>query len=540
MAEFDWLKTEHPIYAAWKAEWRKNERRLRGGAAVLAEVRPFLWEDKNGDHIRGRRNEAVYVNWPEAFAKMMTGHLLREAPTPDGGGLDFGTLGPVARSGRDPSYAELVYYNADGSGQDGSEWDAWWMAADQRAMATGHRWIFAEGAPFAPASLDDILYRGARPYLVEFSPLAVPFWHFENGRLMCAICRVSLDSPRLNDRGEAIEGLGKAGYLLLTAQGFNGFGEAFAGGGWWVFDHERERFMVDGPPETEGGEPTRRWKSGDWTFTGGEIPMAPLYWERDTGDVDLGEENGEPILAMSKPALSELGQLAVSEMNLESAADFDAWEAGGSEKFFVNISEKAMQLAAAKREAGSQWVPLLSNEDGTEPKVIDGSSGAVSAEVYTARITSKREQARFLALQHATSVPDSSGASKEAGFNEGKSPRLALAAKYLQQCQNTMIRFLELRFGFAQPSGSVIWPLEYDLRDTVEDINDLFALETLSGYKSPTLGARLMVTAASEKGFITEDADRQAIEAEYKTAAEERRKQAERAGQAFAEAGIAE
>lgn len=561
MAKFEWLTATHTVYDEWRDEWLRNERRLRGGGDVIAELRPFIWEKRGGVHYRERQAEAVYVNWPEQFAVIMTGHLLREAPTPDGGGLDFGTLGEVARTGLDPSYAELVYHNVDGAGQDGSEWDAWWMAAEKRAMATGHRWLFVEGAPFAPSNLDDVLYRGARPYLVEFSPLSVPWWHFDHGRLVAAIVRVSMDQPRLADDGSSITGIGDAGYMLLTADGFTGFGDDFAGGGWWLFDSERVP-MFDGDPSaaaragagSDGASDSagRRRFAGDWTYTRGEIPMFPLFWERDQSinpapsnvTVDSSGSRvpdhlqpGQVRPALSRPALTELGQLAVSEMNLESAADYDAWDAGSSVTFFVGVTKDAFNLADEKRGEGSKWVPLLAGEDGSMPEIHEGSAGAVESDVFEKRVASKREAAASLAAMAASSTPDSSGRSKEMGFAESKSPRLALAAKHLQQAQNAAIRFLEMRFGNTEPRGSTVWPKEFDLRNVIQDIADLFGIENESGLHSATLGAKLMVTAARDKGFLASDEEAETVEEEYKDAAERRDTQASQAGAAFAQFG---
>lgn len=543
---FDWLGTTHPIYDAWRDEWLRNERRLRGGGDVLSELRPFIWEKPRGEHYLQRQAEAMYVNWPDQFATIMSGHLLREAPSPDGGGLDFGGLGAVERTGVDPSFAELVYFNVDGSGQDGSEWDAWWMAAEKRAMATGHRWIYAEGSPFPAATLDDVLYRGARPYLVEFSPLSVPWWHFKHGRLMAAIVRIDVENPRLSEDASTIEGVGEAGYLLLVAQGFAGLGDDFASGGWWMFDADRKPMYDAAGVESEF--------RGDWSFTRGDIPMVPLYWERDatvnpTPDKVLtlaDERRKNDILypravrpAISRPGLTELGQLAVSEMNLESAADYDAWDAGASVTYFVGVTKEAFTLADDKRGAGSKWIPILAGPDGSTPSVEEGSAGAVSADVFDKRVERKRQAAEALAAYAATSTPEASGVSKQMGFAEGKSPRLAMAAKYLQQAQNAALRFLEMRFAVSNPSGSVKWPKEFDLRNVVADIGDLFNLEGSSGLSSATLGARLMTTAAKEKGFLTDDDEAATVEEEYMEAAERRAEQSAQAGAAFAQIGSA-
>lgn len=514
MSKYAWLNDKHEIYTASESEWRMNERRLRGGPLVLNELVPFDWEDPKGDHYRRRREQATYINFMDIAATILNGHLLRQAPEADDA-LSFGTLGPVTRPTgvREPSRAELIYYNVDGTGADGSQWYPWWMGALKRAQATGHRWIMVEATGEAPASLDDEI-RGLRPYLVEYSPLAVTNWHVEAGRLMWAVISIRQRRPRVV--GGRLEGnrSGK-GFYLLVRKGYEDLGEEFAGGGWWKFD--------EGAEKIEG-------EHGTWDKTGGEIPMFPLFYDRDLGSDE------EP--SMSRPGLTPLGQVAVSYMNQSSAADFDAWDAAKSAKFLLGVEVSAFNTAVEKWKGGNQLIPVPRGQDGQMPQIVDGSASAVTSDVFKARLDNKWEEARVLAALEASGSPDSSGLAKQMGFQDIKSPRLAAMASNLEQAQNAAIHFLELRFGTTtSPEGAVTWPREYDLSDILTDISELLSIERQAGLQSATLDARLVLRAAREKGLVADDGDADQIEQELLDSAERRSRQTMAASALFGEFG---
>lgn len=512
----DWLNEKHPVYEAWTKDhslpastggtagpgevgpWLRNEIRLRGGDEVLQYLRRFQWETEKGEHFRDRKREATYINFPDLFATAMLGHLMREAPSIDQG-LSFGGLGPVRRErGTSPTRAELAYYNVDGVGNDGSQWDNWWLGVARRAFATGHRWIFVEAPAEAPRTEEDEI-RGLRPYLVEFSPLSVPNWHYDRGQLQFAVVTTSTRSPRV-ESGRLEGGDFEEGKLLLVRAGFDGLGSEYAGGGWWMYDG-------DGEPVKRGGDPL----DGTWEKTEGEIPLFPLYYERDNGSRDLP--------SMSRPGTTELGQVAVAYMNLASAADWDFFDAASSITWLLGVTREAYELAMAKISEGSRFPPLPPGVDGTVPDVHDGSQGAVTAEVARSVLERKREVARELALREATSTPDSSGRSKQVGFEEQKAPRLALLASELEQAQNTAIHFLERRFGIARPSGSVSWPREFDLASLIDEIREFFELEQLTGYTSRTLAGKGMALAAEQKGLVTDEDEFEVVRREYEESA---------------------
>jgi hypothetical protein len=500
------LDSTHPIWDANHSLWRRNERRLRGSDEVLDELRRFDWESdlpargEEKSHYQIRRERATYLNFAEMFATTMVGHLTRRVPQP-GAGLNFGTLGTVRRedSAGAVSRAEMVYYNADGVGNDGSQWDNFWAGAEKRAMATGHRWIMVEAPRQAPASFQDEL-DGLRPYLVEYSPRDVPNWSYDSGRLQWAVVRVDgVDRPRVNGRGQMVRGKGK-GYLLMVRYGCEELGPDFRVGGWWLFDSRKAEVA-----------------EGRWLNTRGEIPMFPLFYEREP------ENHGERP-TMSRPGITELGALGVSYMDLTSARVFDAWDAAQSVTYFRGVDQEGFNLATDKLAEGSRYVPLPLIQAGVGqyilPEVSDGSSGAVTEGVFNSLSESMFRDAQRMGVSEATSVPDSSGISKVAGFNEEKSPRLALCASHMEQAQNTAIYFLELRWGFARPTGSVTWTRKFDLVALTDEVNAIFNLEKLIGISSKTLNSKLMVMAAEERGFLSDDTERETVKNEFGASAQ--------------------
>ena len=505
MPDFDWLKLKHPIYTAQQKSWRREERRLFGGDPALGELHRFDWEthhptrnvlphQEGKAHYKLRQDAAVYMNFPDLFAKILVGHLFRKAPTPDDN-LDFGTLGTVRRdrTSNTPNQAELVWTNADGIGNDGSQWDNFWGAEMRRAMATGHRWLLVDSTTLPPENRADEI-RGLRPYLVGLSPLSVLNWYYDAGKLAFAVLETSQRNPQLTEKGELEGNDPVKGWILMVAEGWTGFGSAYAGGGWWKFDEETE--LIDEAP---------------WQDTGGDIPMFPLFYER--------AEDTEQNPTMSRSGTMELGQAAVAYMNLGSAADFDAWDAAQSLQYLVGIDAGAYNAAMELLEKGSKLIPLEANKrTGTNPTVVDGSTGAVTAEVFEKRMERKLQEVRDLAALEAAGDESASGAAKERGFADVKSPRLALMASEMEQAQNTAIQFLERRFSGAErnPTGSVVWPREFDLSPVVDSVREVFELMTISGTSSPTLTSKSIVKSARMKGLVTQDDEAAQIEQELR------------------------
>lgn len=493
-----WLDSKHPVYEYWLPDWQKNERRAAGGRVVLDELIPFQFEAPDGPSHAGRKQQAVYINFMDQAARALTGHLLRHAPEQDAA-LDFGGLGKVVRpeGQRFPDFAELVFYNVDGVGNDGSQWNAWWNAVQRRAMHTGHRWVFAEATKTAPRNVQDAI-DGSRPYLREFSPISVPNWHYENGRLQFVIARVDQRKPNINAADE-MEGQNDQGYLLLVRKGYDGLGSKYQAGGWWLFDAQK----------TEKS-------TGQWEATQGEVPFWPFFYERWDGIPSQ-------VPAISRPGSTEVGQVAVAHLNLASAGRFDAWTAASSMTMLLGVSPEQYKVTAEKMKEGSILIPVPADpETGNTPQVYDASSGAVTADVFRTILEGIREEAKELTLTEATSDPGSSGESKKMGFGELKAPRLTDMAQNIEQAQNTAIRFLELRFGIREPSGSVRWDREFDLAELTDDITRMFELERLSGYRSKKVGVEGMVQAAKELRIVQTDSDIQEVREEYEEAVDKK------------------
>lgn len=520
MADNGWLTQEHPLYTLKKAEWATNERRFRGGSGVLTELQRFDWEagpsgilpfDRSQEqaiqaeveakllagatttHYAARQLHATYINFPESFASLLIGHLMRQAPTKDQS-LNFGTLGTVQRAEGQalPSNAELVYYNADGVGNDGSQWDNYWTSVGKRSMAFGHLWLMVEAARIrAESQADEIA--GRRPYLLSYSPLEVTNWFFDEGQLQWAIVKFRYRAPKLE--GQTLAGNKWVdGRRLMVRAGFQGFGTTYAGGGWWDFDEQ-------------GAEISGR--SGTWQNTGGQIPMWVHYYERDKDQ-------------MSRSGAFELGQAAVAYMNMASAADYDAWDAAQSITYFLGVDAEGFNLAADKYKAGGKLVPVPMNEmSKTAPTIYDGSAGAVASGVFQARLDAIRAVVREVASLEASGGPDASGLSKQMGFLDAKSPRLRLLASEFESSQMTALHFLEKRFGDRSgvevtPEGAVAWPRDFDLAPLLDQIREFLDVQQAAGVTSTRLTARAVVRAAEETGLLTDDDDSDEIETEIR------------------------
>lgn len=512
----DWLEVEHPTYTSRKEVWEKMERRFFGGDEVLSELVPFRWE-VGTDGLKSlvaRKDQATYINFPDLFARTMVGHLMRHAPPPEEG-LDFGSLGSAAaREGDETqiSRAELVYFNADGIGNDGSQWENFWGRVEALAAATGHRWLFVDASAEQPKSLQDEI-DGKRPFLVDYSPLAVTNWSFSDGRLDWAVIITSRRQPKIV--GDKMEGNdAEKMYLLLVREGYENLGDEFVGGGWWLYDSDRE-IAVD----TAGVE-----QVGDWEKTDGEIPMWVHFYER----VDLPNR-------MSRPGIHEISQSAVAYMNLSSAADFDAWDAASSILYMIGVDAEGFKLMADKTKDGAKVVPVPANKrTGDNPVIFDGSTGAVVSGVFETRLERKRDEAFEAAAMEASGEPGSSGTSKRAGFADIRAPRLALMASEMEASQNIAIRFLELRFGEV-PTGEVTWRRDFDLLQLVDTLRECFEVAALAEVESETLTVNGIMSMVRKKGLAKNDAEEELIEAEIRASFQARQRQAEQGEAAVSE-----
>lgn len=520
--KFEFVAQMHPVYDAWRDRWRENERRMRGGDRVLCELARFEWEEEKGDHIKRRRAEATYLNFPDMFATTIVGQMMRKAPKPyDEGALFFGELGEVTEnksSGKTPSQADQIYYNVDGVGTESSQWDSFWARVMRWAMATGHRWIFIEGAPGVATEVKLTKQderNGKRPYLVHLSPLSVTNWHYEHGILHFAVIAFFKRNPTLSDTGRMEGNDPEIQYLVMTREGWQGFGSMFSKGGWWVVDDDMDTIK----------------DKGNWDRTDGEIPLVPCFYERDSGEVQkvfdtvggIAQTDGEDTMhSMSRPATTELGNAAISYMNLSSAADYDAWDAASSTLFLLGVDVEAFNLAVSHMKKGNKVIPIPANrESSVAPEIHDGSTGTVVAEVFDSRLERKLIEVKHLAVLESTSTEEgASGIAQQANFKDSKAPRLSLLAAEMEQAQTLVIRFIEMRYGHANPQGFTKWQRDYDLVQIFDAVNTMFALQKLAGVHSPTLTAQSLVAAARDKGLINDDETAEIVKKEYEEASE--------------------
>jgi hypothetical protein len=413
----------------------------------------------------------------------------------------------------------------DGVGNDASQWANFWRRELRMAMATGHRWEYVDQRGQAARTQADV-QAGLRPYVVGLSPLRVTDWEFEHNTLLYAIIRHRLAHRFLQSDARAAR---HPAYTLLVKEGFDEFGDAFAGGGWWNFN-------ADGTPVANAdGEP----QAGDWARTLGEIPMTPLYYDRDEGtdgEFDIGEHSNAYVSsvdgaldpsekfytlpAMSKSGLFELGQLAIDYMNLVSAQSFDVWDAAKSIKNIMGVTEEQYKTAMALAKAGSQWIAWGRDENGNVPTIADGSAGTVTPMAFKVVLDQIFAEVNYLASREIGMSANASGASKQATFTSTQSPRLSNMASEAENAMNAIIRWTEMRWtATTEPSGVVKISRKFDVIRLATNVAEYFALERTSGLHSATLDAKAMVKAASELGIMADDDNAAAITKEFQDSA---------------------
>jgi hypothetical protein len=550
-----WLDSKHPIWIACRAEWERNERRARGGTAILQELRRFDWEAVGKGHYGLRQARATYVPLPSLFIETISGHIFRDAPQ-----FDYGTMGKVERRKGQlaPSMAELIDFNIDGLGITGSQAAPFWQHSLDRAMATGHIWQMAEAPATPPKNQRDEI-QGLHPYLVNFSTLQVTNWYEEEGVPQFYVVRLPYRRParNLTQPDAELEGnAGDLGYYLLTRRGFDGFGPEYGAGGWW-------RFNPDGELMDRRGAP---WK-GTWddAGTGGDIPLWPLFYRRDSGlvatpaDEHLMAEREEALHAagvewnaghpaMSRSAITELGAIAVSYMDVSSAADFDLWDMGQRLLFLMGVDPESHNIVTDMMADGNRVIPVQHAAGKDAPPTVGGlpADGGV-ADAFNAALDRKLKLAQNIAAMEASGAPDSSGASKEAGFTEKMVPRLSQTAGNLQSAMNTAIPALERRAaaglaaligGPIAATGTATVKRDFKIVDVEEAIRETFTLEKLTGYRSVTLGGQLMKENARRRGFLKSEDDAATIGGEYEDSAKQAAAAADQARRADASLGL--
>jgi len=471
----DILSSKHPIFTEFGGDtglWTKNERRLRGGEEIFDELFPWDYETRGMDEHKQRQDRAVYVNFPSRMTEKFVGHLSREAPRP-GEAVSFGPLGEISINPvGELTRADMLYRSVDGTGDYGSDWVSFFDGVQKRAMATGHRWLVVEVPPVdAEASLtlaDE--EAGQRPYVVEYSPTKVPDWHYANGVLEYLIINYSTRVPTIEGAKFSVESEQRK--IIYVKSGFDGLGTTFADGGWWLFD-AKENLLGN----------------GDWERTLGQIPAVPFFYEMDK-------------VKFSRPAITQMGQIAVAHMNLGSAGDNDAIEGGIRRIWGLGIRPEEHEQVIKQVKAGSRFVSIpTSSAEGRNPQIIDSAQASANQAVES-RMTRHEESAGFLAMDELRTGANTSGFARQVEFFNVKSPRLALMARHRSAAENAILRFSILRWGETDTSTAFIkWKPDFDPSPVIKDIAEVFSLLTERGIDSTTLDTLLIEAALTDKGL---------------------------------------
>ena len=211
------LDAQHEIWVKNDARWAAEERRLHGGYPMLVELERFT--NETDASYQSRQKQSPLLNFGRIHGSIIIGHLNEVAPTPN-----YGTLGQVRERKAIPrgqeTNAERFHFNASGVGSNGIPFPALSSGIQLRSLATGFRWTLVEmprrpngKSEDAPITGDDIR-NGHRPFIVEYSPRAVPMWDPQDGRLNWAVIRTDWRKAGLWEPST-----GRKGYYLLVRQG---------------------------------------------------------------------------------------------------------------------------------------------------------------------------------------------------------------------------------------------------------------------------------------------------------------------------------
>ncbi len=508
MPSYPFFEYQHPIYQKSLNGWKREEARHYGGDAVINSDELRRWKGEEDDSYDARLAEAGYITLPKNHTALLTGHLSRETPIPN-----FAEMGKVRKREEvtgTPSLAELFWYNV-GIGADGEEMLPWIDGVQERAMATGFRWVLIEKPsmqtlaeiralggrrPDGPVTLQDQL-DGFRPYPVEISPIDAPFWRISNRRLDCICFKIDLNEQTLPDSDPLNWMSTRTGWYLLVRRGFRGLGDEFAMGGWWKFSDQQEVF-----------------DKGNWDETDGQIPVFPFIGEPSQGTTERP--------AMGRSLTMELGQIAVSLMNRMSERNYNIKEAAKSINYILGIEAEGHGLVVKQQNVGSitVGVPPVLLADGRVgiPAMWNSSASLLDASAFDMVIKGGMNEAREIMVKQITSAPDSSGLSKEAGFAEATSPLLARAATSRQQAMNTLLHFLAQRSGIRNPTANVEIKRDFKLLPAVDAVDSMMGALKRSWLRSTTWEQFLLTKRGEETGMLPED---KALRAKIQTELEE-------------------
>lgn len=538
MADLTFLDSRHPIYASHEAGWKREEKRLAGGDAVLDELITFAHEATTT--YVDRQRWARWVGFGRVHTTILSGHLTSKIPVPN-----YAQLGEVRERGEiagDPSLAELFHYNCDGIGTDGLQLPTFMDGVQQRALATGFRWLLMEMP--TRQSLSQIRLRllgddgeglpteqevrnGFRPYLIEYSPLSVTNWRVKDGVLRWAVIRCPVD-PALDFGTDSLAG--GLGYYLLVRSGYQGLGEEFRAGGWWKYDAAKR--LLDG----DAGR-------GTWADTDGQIPLWMHVGEPGNGTYE------RPSIGQS--STMELGQISADLMNAISEQRFNARQAAKSNIYILGIDSEAHAKVITQVDLGQLVVGVPVAKDGlggvVVPTIYNTSEGAMATEVYATINQQAVDSAKEIMVRQIVAAPDASGARVEAEHESATSPMLARIAGTAETSWNTLLYFCGRRFGLPHEQAlamNVAIPRDFKLRDVQTDIDAMLDRLEKSPNRSGTWEASLLMRKGDELDLIAKE-DRGDIEEELLTRSEdlarlERLKAQAEAAKALVEFGATE
>jgi hypothetical protein len=489
----DILDAQSDVYAANVDAWAAEERRFHGGYPMLVELERFT--NETDPSYTSRKRQAPLHNFGKIHASIVVGHLNEVAPTPN-----YGTLGEVRERKAIPrgqeTLAELFHYNANGVGTNGLTFTALSSSIQMRTLATGVRFTLVEMpkrrtrsgkvvSEDRPITQEDVR-NGHRPFIAEYSPRDVPMYEQQDGRTDWAVVRTRWQPSEWTPNAAH-----EKGYYLLVREGFAGLGDQFAQGGWWLFD----------PRKAQTAE-------GRWSRTRGEIPLTMYAADESEGTDEWPSYASMPLM--------ELNQLSSGLMNRISERNWNARNAAKSLKHVLGAEPQGFNEAMEMSLAGGMYVPWrpFIGPDGRVviPSIYDGANGAVESSVYAEIIRSTIEEAHEIMVRQMTSTPDSSGRSKEAGFNEATAPIVSGLVTRRESWENTVIPWVEMRSGSEQPSGFVSYPDEIDLTPVRDKINAWYEMAIKVGARSPTVEAIGVEKLAQESG-IWPDKEAEAVQA---------------------------
>lgn len=510
------LDSHHAVYSSHVNEWKREERRVEGGDAVLSELVKFANEDD--DSFVARQAWARWVNFARVHTTVLSGHLIRNMPIPNYGAL--GTVRPRGDISGKQSKAELFHYNCDGIGSDGQSLPAFMDGVEQDAMATRFRWLRCEmptgadlkairvrlgtvavdadipEAPFTVTEEEEMA--GFHPFWIADSPLCWTNWRFLNGVLMWAVGRIAIE-PEQDFEGETPAST--LGYYLCVRRGYAGLGEDFVEGGWWKYDSEK--VLVE---------------QGDYSDTDGQIPM----WLH-IGKPGHGTHE-RPSIGQS--LTTELGQISADLMNATSEQRFNLRQAAKSVTFGLGMEPASHKRTIEQLGDGSIFVavPGQMNPDGTysAPTLWNSAEAAMASEAYGTVIAAAMVEAKEIMVRQIMAAPDASGARVEAEHESATVPLLTQLAGTFEQSVNTGLYFTLRRFGLTHEQASAA-SLEMDrdfrLRDIVNDIDQMLGTMDKASVTSPTW-KRLLVEQKGEEMDLMPAADKEQIVAEMEEASD--------------------